>query len=112
MQLYRDGKAYGSTVTLNADNGWKYTWSDLDASYKWTVNELNVPSGYTKSESNSGNNWTITNTKKSSNRSTPATGDESNLNLWTTIAIVSLSGMVLIVAVWLLSNRRRLRGKK
>lgn len=137
MQLYRDGKAYGSTVTLNADNGWKYTWSGLDASYKWTVNELNVPSGYTKTESNSGNTWTITNTKKSStstastnktsstasktsstdkskssNRSTPETGDDSNLNLWTTIAIIALSGMVLIAAVWLLSDRRRLRGKK
>lgn len=137
MQLYRDGKAYGSTVTLNADNGWKYTWSNLDASYKWTVNELNVPSGYTKTESNSGNNWTITNTKKSTtsaastnktssstnkasssnksstnNRSTPATGDTSHLNLWTTIAIISLSGMVLIALIWLLSDRRRLRGKK
>ena len=29
MQLYRDGKSYGSSVTLNSDNGWKYTWSNL-----------------------------------------------------------------------------------
>lgn len=142
VQLYRNGKAYGSTVTLNSAGGWKYTWNNLDASYDWTVNELSVPSGYTKSVSNSGNTWTITNTKKttstaastsktssnknssnnksstsssntknSNDRSTPSTGDESNLNLWTTVAIVSLSGMVVVATVWIMSNRR-LRGRK
>lgn len=134
MQLYRDGKSYGSSVTLNSDNGWKYTWSNLDASYKWTVNEPSVPSGYSKKVSNSGNSWTVTNTAKSSSspkvttptiksgtktktsdndkdksskdRSTPETGDNSNIHLLGTVAIISLSGMVVIVAVWLLSRRR------
>ena len=130
MQLYRDGKAYGSTVTLNSGNGWKYTWSNLDDSYKWTVDEPNVPSGYTKSTKHSGNTWTITNTKKSTStsttstkvtkpkatstdkdndkkdRSTPETGDESHLNLWTTIAIFSLSGM-LVIGLIAFFNRRR-----
>ena len=130
MQLYRDGKAYGSTVTLNNGNGWKYTWSNLDDSYKWTVDEPNVPSGYTKSTKHSGNTWTITNTKKSTStsttstkvtkpkatstdkdndkkdRSTPETGDESHLNLWTTIAIFSLSGM-LVIGLIAFFNRRR-----
>ncbi len=135
MQLYRDGKAYGSKVTLNSANGWKYTWNDLDDDYKWTVNEPSVPSGYTKSVKNSGNNWTITNTAKKSsttttttksdknntsktdsdktkNRSTPETGDRSHLRLFGTIAIISLSGMVAIAAIWLLTSRNRLRGKK
>lgn len=134
MQLYRDGKSYGSSVTLNSDNGWKYTWSNLDASYKWTVNEPSVPSGYSKKVSNSGNSWTVTNTAKSSsspkvttptiksstktktsdndkdksskNRSTPETGDNSNVHLLGAVAIISLSGMVVIAAVWLLSRRR------
>lgn len=134
MQLYRDGKSYGSSVTLNSDNGWKYTWSNLDASYKWTVNEPSVPSGYSKKVSNSGNSWTVTNTAKSSSspkvttptiksgtktktsdndkdksskdRSTPETGDNSNVHLLGTVAIISLSGMVVIAAVWLLSRRR------
>lgn len=135
MQLYRDGKAYGSKVTLNSANGWKYTWNDLDDDYKWTVNEPSVPSGYTKTVKNNGNNWTITNTAKKSSttttttksdktntsktdndktkdRSTPETGDHSHLRLLGTVAIVSLSGMVAIVAIWLLTNRNRLRGKK
>lgn len=134
MQLYRDGKSYGSSVTLNSDNGWKYTWSNLDASYKWTVNEPSVPSGYSKKVSNSGNSWTVINTAKSSSspkvttptiksgtktktsdndndksskdRSTPETGDNSNVHLLGTVAIISLSGMVVIAAVWLLSRRR------
>ena len=131
MQLYRDGKSYGSAVTLNSAGGWKYTWNDLDASYKWTVNETSVPSGYTKSVTNNGNTWTVTNTAKSTttkvttptvksstktsdknkdkskDRSTPETGDTSNLRLLGSIAIFSLSGMVAIAAIWLLSRRRR-----
>lgn len=132
VQLYRNGKAYGSSVTLNSAGGWKYTWNNLDASYDWTVNETSVPSGYTKNVKNSGNTWTITNTKKSTpkvttptvkastkttnndkdkDRSTPETGDTSTLNVWTTVALISLSGMVIIAAVWLI-NSRRLRGRK
>ena len=30
VQLFADGKAYGSPVTLNDQNQWKYTWSDLN----------------------------------------------------------------------------------
>ena len=139
MQLYRDGKAYGSTVTLNSSNGWKYSWSNLSDNYKWTVDEPNVPSGYTKSSKHSGNTWTITNTKKSSSsttskggttgskvtkpkvtstdkddddndkkdRSTPETGDNSHLNLWTTDAIFSLSGMLIIGLIAFFNRRRR-----
>lgn len=134
VQLYRDGKAYSSAVTLNSSNGWKYTWSNLDKSYKWTVDEPTVPSGYTKSTKNSGNTWTITNTgktttttgtnkvtttkpkvttptvkttaKTSNDRSTPETGDTSHNHLLGTVAIISLSGMVLIAAVWLIGRRR------
>lgn len=151
VQLYRDSKAYGSAVTLNSGNGWKYTWSNLESGHKWTVNETAVPSGYTKRVANSGNNWTITNTgksptvtttttpkvttptvKKTSNngnknttsrtsrnndnddedddstndRSTPETGDNTNTHLWGTVAIIALSGMVLIAAVWLITRRR------
>ncbi len=56
--------------TLNSDNGWSYTWEDLDPSYKYYVEEKNAPSGYTVSYSadkdipvKSGS-VTITNTKK------------------------------------------------
>ncbi|MGN0133495.1 MAG: Cna B-type domain-containing protein, partial [Anaerotignum sp.] len=35
VQLLRDGKVY-DTVTLNAQNNWRYTWSGLSKKYHWT----------------------------------------------------------------------------
>ena len=64
VQLYRDGTAYNSPVTLNDANGWQHTWTGLNTSYRWTVDELNVPEGYVSSVSNQGNAWTITNALK------------------------------------------------
>lgn len=64
VQLYRDGTAYNSPVTLNDANGWQHTWTGLNTSYRWTVDELNVPEGYVSSASNQGNAWTITNALK------------------------------------------------
>lgn len=48
VQLYKDGTAYGSPVTLSEANGWSYIWADLDDSALWTVDETNVPDGYSK----------------------------------------------------------------
>ena len=67
VQLYADGKAYGNAVTLNEDNKWSYTWSDLavNAAGKaitYTVDETQVPDGYTKSVTNNETAFTITNT--------------------------------------------------
>lgn len=132
VQLYRNGSAYGELIRLNASNSWTYTWKDLDSAYKWTVNEPSVPSGYVKSLSTSGTTWTITNSGKSTptvttpttnknnsnkttlpvtNRSTPQTDDPSQLNLWTTIGIVSLSGLCLVGILWLI-NRRKQGGRR
>ncbi|MGN0108460.1 MAG: Cna B-type domain-containing protein, partial [Bifidobacterium sp.] len=71
VQLYADGAATGSPVKLDADNGWAYTWTDLDAkksgkSVVYTVKETQVPDGYTDSTSTSddGNVVTLTNTAR------------------------------------------------
>lgn len=48
------------TVTLTAANGWKYSWTGLDAYYKWTVEEV-VPEGYKATYSTYGDTVTITN---------------------------------------------------
>jgi len=53
VQLYRNGVAYGSPVTLNDGNDWSHTWPDLPAEDTWTVDEPNVPTGFTKSISGS-----------------------------------------------------------
>ena len=58
VQLYGDGRAVGKAVTLNATNGWKYTWEGLDKNCNtagttgtakaiaYTVEELEIPEGY------------------------------------------------------------------
>ena len=62
VQLLRDGEAYGDSVTLNEENGWKASWSGLSKSYDWSVEEVEIPVGYTSAVTNAGKNWTITNT--------------------------------------------------
>lgn len=59
--LYRDG-ALQDTVTLNAANGWTYTWSNLSDQYTWTNKETAVPAGYTESVEENGRLTVITNT--------------------------------------------------
>ena len=68
VQLYANGVASGSPVTLDAANSWKHTWSGLDknASGKaitYTVKETSVPHGYTSTISGDmASGFTVTNT--------------------------------------------------
>lgn len=64
VQLYRDGKAYGSSAALSERNDWSYTWDNLSDNYEWTVDEIAVPDGYTKKVIQDGADFIITNTKK------------------------------------------------
>ena len=60
IQLLRNGEVY-DTVTLNDDNNWRYTWSNLDDSYTWTVVEKECE-GYTVQIERDGITFVITNT--------------------------------------------------
>ena len=62
VQLYKNGIAFGSPITLYAGNDWKYTWTGLEIGNVWTVDEVNVPENYSKTVSVNGNHFTITNT--------------------------------------------------
>ncbi len=63
--LYQNDSPY-EEITLNASNGWTYTWNDLpqcDTSgkdYTYTVDEKAIPNGYSKKVEG----YTITNTLK------------------------------------------------
>ena len=48
------------TVTITAEDDWKYTWTDLDAYYTWTVEEI-IPEGYSASYYTNKGTTTITN---------------------------------------------------
>ncbi len=59
--LLRDGTRYDS-VTLNANNYWRYTWEDLNSSFDWSVLEESVPNGYSVTYAVGNRVLTITNT--------------------------------------------------
>lgn len=129
VQLYANGEAVGSEVTLNEANNWKHTFSNL-AKYEngkeieYTVKEVSVPDGYTdKVEIDEDGNYIITNTHnpkvptepekptppqnannsdKSSN--TPQTGDNLNIGLW--MSLISTS-CIAIMMILIIKKKRR-----
>lgn len=60
VQLLRNGRVY-DTVTLNAGNQWRYTWTDLDDAYVWRVVEKQLE-GYTVAVTREGVTFVVTNT--------------------------------------------------
>ena len=62
VTLYRDNEAF-ETVTLTAENNWRYSWTDLTDEYSWSVDEARIPAEYVKTVTNQGDDWTITNTR-------------------------------------------------
>ena len=60
VHLLRDGEVF-DTVTLTAQNNWRWTWEALPAEYDWMVVE-DVPDGYTVRTSREGVTFVITNT--------------------------------------------------
>ncbi|HCC34212.1 MAG TPA: hypothetical protein DEQ02_00690 [Ruminococcaceae bacterium] len=59
IQLYRDGAAYGDPVVLSEENGWIYTWTELEKGPVWTVDETDVSDDYTKTVSGDAKNGFI-----------------------------------------------------
>ena len=60
VQLLRDGKVY-DTVTLNAENNWRYTWTGLNDRYTWSIAEKELE-GYTVEVTREGITFVVTNT--------------------------------------------------
>ena len=109
VQLYQNGKAYGSAVTLNAGNYWRHTWDQLNPKDTWTVDEVSVPSGYTKTVTgNTGTGFVITNKKTTTPPTSPPkppdTGDTSNQQLWTILLIAGSVGLLAVLCA-LISKR-------
>lgn len=69
VQLLKDGEVH-STQTLNAQNSWRYTWEQLDASSRWLVVE-NEPEHYTVSISQEGITFRLENRWKPAPTPTP-----------------------------------------
>ena len=124
VQLFRNGTAYGSVVTLSGDNGWSYIWSGLSEEYTWTVDEVNIPAAYAKSIANVTRDFTITNTyqppqaetpqppaaaQKAKPSRIPKTGDASANSFWLFLMIGS-GGMLPLMGF--AARRKNLRANK
>lgn len=106
VQLLRDGEVY-DTVTLNADNNWRYAWPELDDSYIWTVAE-GACEGYTVRVERSGITFVITNTSVSEEPKPPKPDDPSlpqTGQLWWPVPMLLLAGLILL-AIGLFRRRR------
>lgn len=60
VQLLKDGVVYDEYV-LSDENGWSYTWSELEGGYWWSVIEKDVPGGYKLSLTAEGFIYTLEN---------------------------------------------------
>jgi len=60
VDLLQDGELYDS-VTLSADNNWRYTWEDLDGDSKWNLVEADA-GDYTVEIKRAGVTFVVTNT--------------------------------------------------
>ena len=86
IELLKDNEVI-EVVTLNKDNNWEYTWTQIEASDKYSVNEINVPEGYTPTYKKVENTYIVTNSKN-----LVQTGRMS----WVT-SLLSVLGLILIV---------------
>ena len=85
--LLCSGEVY-EVVTLNAENGWIYHWTDLDGEKEWTIVEYTVLDKYTSSVTQDGNMFIITNTYSE----IPQTGQ-----LWWPVPMLLAVGLGMIV---------------
>lgn len=61
VQLLHDGKVI-ETATLNKQNNWQITYTDLTESDGYSIKEINIPHGFTATYSKKGYVFTVTNT--------------------------------------------------
>lgn len=100
VQLLRDGKVF-ETISLNADNQWRYTWENLDDSYAWKVVEKDSK-GYQVSITQEGITFVVTNTYTQEKPETvvPTSGDmklPQTGQLWWPVPILACAGVTLLI---------------
>ena len=92
VDIVQDGRVLRS-VTLSAENHWRYTWS-APAEAAVTVVERDMPEGYTVTLSGTETAFVLTNTTHP-DTDNPQTGDTAPITLY--ILLLSLSGLGLVI---------------
>ena len=97
VQLLQNGNVV-KTATLNEQNNWQITYTDMPESDAYSIQEIHVPKGFTATYSQSGYVFTVTNT--------PALIQTGQL-IWP-IPVLSICGMLfLAVGITLLRKKRK-----
>ena len=97
VQLLQNGNVV-KTATLNAQNNWQVTYTDMPESDAYSVKEVDVPKGFTATVKQNGYVFTVTNT---------STLIQTGQLTWP-IPVLSISGMLLIaVGITLLQKKRK-----
>ena len=110
VDLYQDG-VLAETVTLNAENHWRYTWDARQSRAAWYVAERDIPRDYTVAVTSEDTRYYIKNTFAGGTRETtapPVTGtapqtepDQPKLpqtgQLWWPVMPLSLIGLFMIL---------------
>ena len=96
VQLLRNGNVV-KTATLNAQNNWQVTYSDMPESDAYSVKEVDVPKGFTATYKQNGYTFTVTNT---------STLIQTGQLTWP-IPVLAISGMLLIAAGIVLLQKKR-----
>ncbi|MGM9615432.1 MAG: Cna B-type domain-containing protein [Oscillospiraceae bacterium] len=115
VELLCDGALYDS-VTLSAENNWRYVWEGLEPGHLWLLVERDVPENYMASVSAAGDWFTVTNTYTGSPEPEPPDpgpggSGEGKLpqtgQLWWPVPLLAGAGLVLFAAGWYVSRRRQ-----
>ena len=122
VQLLCDGQKY-QTVSLNALNGWRYTWTS-EPGHLWQVAEESCPDGFTVTVEQDGLAFTVTNTWQEPQQpgspdqpgstpapGTPPTGQSGGTlpqtgQLWWPVPLLLILG-VLCVGIGQIRTRRK-----
>ena len=104
VDILKDGVLF-DTQTLTAENNWTYSWTAEDNGSVWQVVEREIPDHYTVKVEKNKTMFLLTNTYAGDTpEEVPKTGDSSVPLL--PVTLLSLSGMVLILAGLAVRGRR------
>ena len=110
VKVYQSG-VYVTDIVLSKENGWKNTAvlmaKNGDIEYEWTIKEENVPAGYVATYNQ--DTLTVTNTYGNGGGNLgeiPSTGDNSNIMLYSILAMISLAGISVLLVLKRKNNEK------
>lgn len=123
VQLLESGKV-AETVTLSAENNWRYRWDKLAANEDWRVVEKETPEGYKVTVTQEGITFVMTNTWDEPEKPPePGEPEEPGIEipeepvpkgpglpqtgqLWWPVPLLALAGMALFLVGWMRKDKR------